>query len=267
VKGLEGFFGSGEGILRRAAPAVRLMAGMLLLGAVLAAPAPHALGAALMVLVAAVALAASGLRLRYAARALALGLLLYAPLATLLAAPTLLPLLTEALATRNEPGAGGQLLAALASDPAVRHVGLIVLRGTCALLVMISAISTIAPRDVHAALGALPLPRLMRLIMLQVVQQTGMLLEETRRVRDAVAVRGGGAGGAGALLAALPAAWLPRVAGRAERVAMAMDARGYASAPLPAIATPSRWSAFDAVAIGAGGATVVAAILLRVTGG
>jgi energy-coupling factor transporter transmembrane protein EcfT len=263
---LPGFFGSGAGPLRRAAPAVRLLTGGLVLAAVLLLPAwPAENGWVMLALATAMALAC-GLPLRHGLKALSIGLLLYTPLVLLLAAPTLAPLVSEAFRAlfEGEEAARRWLLAA-AADPATGHMAGIVARGVCSLIVSIATLATLTPGDVHPALGGLPLPRTARLILLQVVQQTGMLLDETRRVRHAVAVRGAGTGALTdlVLVRSLPAAWLARVAGRAERVAMALDVRGYVEAPLPAIPLPHRWSAADGVALGLGTVALLGALLLR----
>ena len=69
------------------------------------------------------------------------------------------------------------------------------------------------------------------LIVLQIVHQTGALLEETARIAAAVAVRTAGVGGP-RLLVSLPRVWLPRLLARAERVGEAMEVRGVSESDL-----------------------------------
>jgi len=72
-------------------------------------------------------------------------------------------------------------------------------------------------------------PGIPALILGQVAQQIGNLLDETRRISQAWALRSGPGRRPFALLAAAPVVWLPRVAHRAEGVAAAMELRGIPS--------------------------------------
>jgi energy-coupling factor transporter transmembrane protein EcfT len=103
------------------------------------------------------------------------------------------------------------------------------------LLVSLGTVAALGVADFHDGLERLPLPRLVRAILGQIVHQSGHLAAETRRLTDALAVRGASGGGAAALrlVAALPTVWLPRLLQRAERLALAMELRGYdGAAPL-----------------------------------
>jgi len=63
----------------------------------------------------------------------------------------------------------------------------------------------------------------------QIVHQAASLFYETKRVASAMAVRGASGGGKAAwqVLWSLPRVWLPRIVDRADRVADAMELRGY----------------------------------------
>ena len=261
---LSGLFGAGRGPLARAAPPVRLITGILLVAAALLTPLTGP-GAVVLPVLAVLTIVAAGLPARHAFAFAGLALLLYVPLVTLLALPTLRAMSGDLLAAA---GAGGEAmntwLAGVVREPAIRRIGGIVLRGTALLLVTVATISTIGPRDVHVAIGGLPLPRDVRLVLLQIVQQTGMLLNETRRVRDAVAVRGGARGRGGVLLAALPTAWLIRVTERAERVADSMEVRGYLKTGFGERRID--WRPADAVAVVAGVTAIIVAVTLRSVG-
>jgi energy-coupling factor transporter transmembrane protein EcfT len=221
----------------------------------------------MLVLTIATILVLTGLPPRNLTRVLALGLLFYAPLLSLLALPTLLPamraLLEAALAGPDQIRAA---TATLRHDPAIATVGWMLLKGVASLTVTLAAISTLDAVTVRHAVAALPLPLNARLIVIQIIQQTGMLLDETARVRNAVTLRSGtrAARGGLALASALPVVWLTRVAGRADRVAAAMEVRGYMRAPLPPVTRPWLWQRSDIGAVAAGLLLIAGALLLRV---
>jgi energy-coupling factor transporter transmembrane protein EcfT len=261
-----GFFGSGRGPLASAAPAVRLLTGFLILLAVLLVPGAPVTGAAMLALTVATILVLTGLPPRNLTRVLALGLLFYAPLLFLLALPTFLPamrgLLEAALAGPEQARAA---TATLRHDPTVHRMAWMLLKGVASLTVTLAAVSTLDAVTVRHAVAALPLPLNARLILIQIIQQTGMLLDETARVRDAVTLRSGSRAARGGLTlaSAVPVVWLTRVAGRADRVAAAMEARGYLRAPLPPVTRPWLWQRSDRGAVAAGLLLIAGAILLR----
>jgi energy-coupling factor transporter transmembrane protein EcfT len=102
-------------------------------------------------------------------------------------------------------------------------------RGVGTVLVSVSTIATLGVADLDDGLASLPLPRPVTALFTQIVHQTGTLTGETRRIVQAMAVRGAvGDSRAGMnLLAALPRVWLPRIVLRAERVAAVMELRGF----------------------------------------
>ncbi len=244
---------------------MRILTALLAVVAILVAPAGSPSGRYLIGVVALLAVLCAGLPLRHAAGVAGMALIFYLPLAALLVAPSLGPLLLAGLRTAAAGGDVHGWATAALQDSSLELLATIVLRGGCALLVAVAAISTLSPREARPALGALPLPVTVRLILLQIVQQTGMLRAETSRVRDAIRVRSG-PGGNARLIGTMPVAWLARVGARAERVAKAMDARGYVEAPLPPVTSPARWTPADRVALGAGVALLGVAFALRVTG-
>ena len=103
------------------------------------------------------------------------------------------------------------------------------LRGLSVMLVSTATVTSLGPGDLHQALASLPLPGVVTAVLTQIVRQTGTLVQESRRITAAMALRGASGAGLAAwrVLAALPVVWLPRVARRAERVAAAMELRGY----------------------------------------
>jgi len=110
----------------------------------------------------------------------------------------------------------------------------ILLHGLAGLLIATATVSMLTASDLRSGLLALPLPRLFTAILVQIVHQTLVLMSETKRVAAAVAVRGGSGRWRAALrmLTSLPRVWLPRILGRADRVAAAMELRGFAEADL-----------------------------------
>jgi energy-coupling factor transporter transmembrane protein EcfT len=259
------FFGSGRGPLVNAAPAVRLLTGFLMLLAVLLVPSLPVVGVAMVALAMVTMLVLTGLPAGHLTRVLALGLLFYAPLVSLLALPTLLPTARALLdAAFAGPEQAREAIAVLRYDPSIHRIGWILLKGVASLTVTLATVATVSAAEIRLAIGSLPLPTSTRLILIQIIQQTGMLLDETARVRNAVSLRSGSRGSRGLVLAgALPVAWLTRVAGRADRVAAAMEVRGYTSAPLPSVTRPSAWRGSDVGAIAVGLLLIAGSIMLR----
>jgi cobalt/nickel transport system ATP-binding protein len=103
------------------------------------------------------------------------------------------------------------------------------MRGMSSLLVSVATITTLSAGDLREGLMRLPVPGVVSAILLQIVHQTATLAYETRRVASAMAVRGASSGGLTMwrLLSSLPRVWLPRIVRRADRVACAMELRGY----------------------------------------
>jgi len=144
----------------------------------------------------------------------------------------------------------------------------IFLRGLAAVLISVGAASTLTESDLRGGLVRLPIPDIAARILLQVVHQTSTLVGETTRVSAAMAVRGGGQGSRTAfeLLASIPKVWLPRVISRAERVADAMELRGFGDVELGAMGSvpPTR---LDRFAIAAAILAMAGAVALRLGNG
>jgi energy-coupling factor transporter transmembrane protein EcfT len=251
----DGLLGSGAGPLSAARPSVRLACGALAVGAIVLSPGALGPGALFTATVALAVVLAAGPSQGVVLRALQFGALLYLPLVLVL----LIPLLWEAA------GSAGVLRASRISTMLVLALT-IALKGGATLLAALSTLTTIRRAELHMAVAGLPLPRTVRLLLLQIAHQTGTLFGETVQIRRAIAVRAPARRGTGAslqLLLALPGAWLERVAGRAERVAMALELRGYhlhGGKPLPA--QPARRCA-DAVAVAGGLAALAGALALH----
>jgi len=99
-----------------------------------------------------------------------------------------------------------------------------VLRGAATSIVAILTIGSMGRPALHNAVQHLPLPTTLKLLLFQILHQSSVLFVETGRIRTALTMRGA----AGLrVLSALPRVWLPRVIFKANRVAHAMEMRGY----------------------------------------
>lgn len=105
----------------------------------------------------------------------------------------------------------------------------ILIKGLAIMVISASAFSTLSLLEFQEALVATGLPTWFAILCQQVIYQSATLVVETRRMALAFALRAGTAGRLIRLKLArsLPMAWLPRVLARAERVAVAMELRGF----------------------------------------
>lgn len=244
-------WGSGRGPIKRLAPHTRLLTGVLTLTACLLVPASTAAGSCGVLLL----VVAWTFACRPPARAL--GALISLGLGVALPYFLLTPWISGARAT--DP----QSWVAAATIPWTLWV-----RGMSGMLVSMATVSSLSASHLREALARLPLPLLVSEILLQIVQQMGNLVEETRRVAAAMAVRGASSGGVAAwrMLASLPRAWLPRVILRAERVGDAMELRGYGvGAAQPSFPTELRLA--DYATLSVAWLVAGAALALRIQGG
>jgi energy-coupling factor transporter transmembrane protein EcfT len=226
------FLRSARGPLARAAPRTRLCFGVGMLAAALLAPQPVGIG--LAVLLAVVVLCVAGLPARQLRRILAFGVAVYAPMAVVL--------LAMAAVTAGGPEAGAALRAATPATLAV------VVRGFAAMLIGLGTVATLRAAELQDAVATLPLPATVRLLLVQMAHQTGSLLDETGRLKQAVQVRAAGRGLGTSLrtAAGMPHVWLGRMAYRAERVGAAMEVRGYGPAALSVTPPKARCGGRDA---------------------
>ena len=135
-----------------------------------------------------------------------------------------------------------------------------VFKGMMAVLTSLATMSALSAADLHQALLTLPLPTLVVEIVVQVIHQTLVLIGEVRRIATAMAVRGA-TGGQWRALFGVPHVFLPRVISRAERVAAAMEVRGY-SVRVPTSGDRPGSVAITFLVLGfAGGALALAAAL------
>lgn len=212
-------WGSGRGPAARLAPQSRIIAGTMVFAACLTAPALSAGGAALITAATAAWVVACGLPGRTVRSFFLLGLAMFLPYFLLV------PILLKR-ATAAPPGTAWAKALAPPWD--------ILLHGLAGVLVTVATVSTLTGSDLRSGLLALPLPRIVTAILVQIIHQTSVLLAETKRVAAAIAVRGASGRGRAALraLTSLPRVWFPRIMDRADRLGAAMEFRGYAEADL-----------------------------------
>jgi energy-coupling factor transporter transmembrane protein EcfT len=108
-------------------------------------------------------------------------------------------------------------------------------RGLSGMLVTLGTVTSLSASDLREGLARLSIPRHVSAILLQIIHQAGTLVDETRQVASAMAIRGASGAGRTAwrVLASLPQVWIPRVVIRAEEVAAAMEVRGYGQDTIP----------------------------------
>ncbi len=137
-----------------------------------------------------------------------------------------------------------------------------VLKGLTAAVIALSTVSSLGVRNLHDGILHLPLPGLVRLLLLQIVHQAEILGRESRRIHQALAVRGGirGIRAQWLFVRSFPLVWLPRVLFKAHRVAMAMDVREYGD-QVPA-ADPVRWGREEGVFFGLCSAVSLATLFI-----
>jgi energy-coupling factor transporter transmembrane protein EcfT len=213
-----GLWGCAQGPASRLAPPARMLAGLLLFAACMSAPATDLAGLACIAAGTCAWLLFCRTPLGTVGKAALLGL------SFLLPAFLLTPLIRNAA-----PGASGSWQRSLEVPWSL------LVRGLSGMLVTLGAVTSLTTSDLREGLVRLPIPRHVSAILLQIIHQTGTLIDETRQVASAMAIRGASGSGRTAwrVLASLPQVWIPRVVVRAEEVAAAMEVRGYGQDTIP----------------------------------
>ena len=214
VNSIHDTWGTGSARMRRLAPTARLACGALVFATCLVAPVPSLPGICIGCGAAIGWVGLCGLPGRRM-----FSLLLYC---TLLFLP--LFLLTPWL--EDAGSAYGSSWRDAAEIPLT-----ICLRGTACVFICAATMAVLEMADFGTALNGLPIPRIIRDLLMQIAHQTAMLANESQRIATAARVRGLPTGIAPKLrfLPALPVIWLLRIMNRADRVASAMDLRGFES--------------------------------------
>ena len=107
------------------------------------------------------------------------------------------------------------------------NAGAIALRSTGCLFISFSIIAACEIGEVHRGLSALPLPRPVVALIVQLINQTMLLTEETVRIIQVLRLRGAPGVQGGRMIFSFPVVWMVRLVFKAERTAAAMTVRGY----------------------------------------
>ena len=204
--------------LASVAPHAKLLAAFLLALACLIAPATSP-GFLLIVIVTAMHIAASGISRTQIRPLASMYLLGYIPfVGVILLARQFLPEISDD-GSRTD---------------VTTFVWNVLLRGGAIMGIAASSVAAMTPSEFEEGLHRLVHVQLLTLLIMQILQQTGVLLAETRRASDAIALRSSSGGKYGMLLLArnIPNIWLPRMLHKAERVASAMEVRQFGDAPV-----------------------------------
>lgn len=199
-------WGCARGLAKILSPQARILVGTGVFAACLVAPAATLPGAAFAIVLSLSWLGMSWPPLRTMRAALGLGL------SVLLSSVLFIHVLGLATGTSSLATSLGMLA-----------------WGTSALISTLATVTLLSMSELREGLMRLPVPPIVSAILTQMIHQTATLGYETRRMAAAMAVRGATSNRASGfrILTALPTVWLSRVIERADRVAAAMELRGY----------------------------------------
>jgi energy-coupling factor transporter transmembrane protein EcfT len=139
--------------------------------------------------------------------------------------------------------------------------GQIVVRGVCTLFITTATIASLPLVDTMNGLSPLPLPGAVKVLLLQLINQTSLLAAETLRIITVLKMRGAAGRGGMNVFFSFPVIWMGRTFFRAERIASAMAVRGYgADAVSPGQCALTRR---DRIALALAFLTVLASIIMR----
>jgi energy-coupling factor transporter transmembrane protein EcfT len=140
--------------------------------------------------------------------------------------------------------------------------GIIALRSTCCLFIAASTMAALAVQDVHRGLAFLPIPRTVIVLIVQLINQTMLLTEETLRIISVLRLRGTSGMRGIKVLFSFPIVWMVRMLFRAERTATAMVVRGYGIEAVPT-SESVQWSIADVLAMICTSIVLIVSALLR----
>lgn len=205
-------WGSGCGLIKRIAPQTRLFCGLVLFTSSMMTPVSSRLGILTVTLIVLFWIAVCRPPWGIVRIFSQLGLAMFLPY-------FLLVPLFSGKGTMNAEGWVN----------AISITGSVIFRGMAGLYITTTTVTAITMSDLRQGLLSLPVPNVVSAIVLQIVHQTTELVCETRRMVAAIVVRGATGGWITSLrvLIALPRVWIPRVIFRADRVAAAMEVRGF----------------------------------------
>jgi energy-coupling factor transporter transmembrane protein EcfT len=97
----------------------------------------------------------------------------------------------------------------------------------CIFFIAASTISVLPLSEIHQALMPLPIHRSIAAFILQLINQTMLLLDETGQIVNVLRLRGVSGIKGLRIILSFPVIWMVRILFRAERTAAAMTVRGY----------------------------------------
>jgi energy-coupling factor transporter transmembrane protein EcfT len=243
MNGVFAYWGCGNGPLTFLQPHIRVLSGMLLGCTCLIVP-HSAIGMTAIVLATVCWCMLAGMPAKMIARCAVASLVLFFPFLLLT------PWMTA------EASASSLLLYRIS------NAGSIALRSTCCLFIAASTIAAVSIQDVHRGLACIPIPRAVVALIVQLINQTMLLMEETLRIIGMLRLRGASGTRSIRMLFSFPIVWMVRMLFRAERTAAAMSVRGYGIETATAKENVTLTIA-DALALICASAVFTASILLR----
>ena len=203
------FWGCGKGPLKSLHAHIRILSGILLGGGCLFIPLQSITGIVFMAIIAICWCVLAAMPVKMILRCAIASLILFFPFLLLtpwmtVSSPTMAPM-------------AGRFV----------QSGAIALRSACVLFIAASTIATLAIQDVHRGLSNIPIPRTFIVLIVQLINQTMLLTEETFRIVGVLRLRGASGVRGIRVVFSFPIVWMVRMLFRAERTAAAMTVRGY----------------------------------------
>lgn len=202
-------WGCGNGLLKSLQPHIRIMSGLLIGCACLLVPLKAAGGLVFLIVASFGWVLSAAMPGKVIFRCAAASVILFLPFLLL------------------SPWMTGEIVT---DSPMIEHIMLaagIALRSTCMLFVATATIASLTMYDVHCGLVYLPVPRSLVMLIVQLVNQTMLLTEETTRIIGVLRLRSASGVHGMRVFFFFPVVWMVRMLFRAERTASAMAVRGY----------------------------------------
>jgi hypothetical protein len=203
------YWGCGNGLLKSVQPHIRIIAGVQVGCACLLVPLPSSAGVMVLLIATTCWSMGASMPKRMLLRCVITSIVLFAPFLLLTPWIATGPFSTTPVPVR------------------FAHAGAIALRSTCTLFITASTIALLTLPDLHRGLAGIPLPRTVIALVIQLINQTMYLAEETARILGVLRLRGTSGIRGFRVIFSFPIVWMVRMLFRAERTAAAMTVRGY----------------------------------------
>ena len=203
------FWGCGNGYLKSLQPHIRIISGLLIGCACLLVPLKTVGGMVFLILSSLCWVMFAAMPRKMIVRCAVASIILFFPFLLLSPWMTVDSLIASPMVARTTQAAG------------------IALRSTCMLFIAASTIASLTMYDVHCGLVRMPVPRSLVVLIVQLINQTMLLAEETTRIISVLRLRSASGVHGIRVLFSFPVVWMVRMLFRAERTASAMAVRGY----------------------------------------